>query len=412
MANDLVLKTFGGVEAVKKYAAAAYAAVAGVQFGDGKPILKLDKDSGDWFFGQEDTPLHKTDLLAVNPASFKHGFIAFDGNAVAFDEDGEAAEILLPITQPLPYRDELPRLEEPKKKRNARGGGDRTPRWMDQLAIELIVIDGKNKGAEMVFKPTSVGGLRMCAKLIGEVARRLDAGETDIVPLVELYSSSYNHRTYGEVFNPEHAIVEWKDFDDGDFVASTPVKSRSGAEKADPKEKTRRGDDVDTRRSSRRDDDEEERAPRGRRAARRDDEVDDNDEDGEPRRAKRQRGVDSPTDKVARDARRRRDEEQEERSPRRGRSVEDDADEGEDRSERRSRRGRDDDAGDAKSDASATNEVRSRGEEPRRARRGRDEDDGEADDDRASRRSRRDDDEDDRRAGPRGRNASAGGRRR
>lgn len=400
MANDLVLKTFGGVDAVKKYAAAAYAAVAGVQLGnDGKPILKLDKDSGDWFFGQEDTPLHKTDLLAVNPASFKHGFIAFDGNAVAFDEDGEPAEILLPITQPLPYRDELPRLEEPKKKRNARGGGDRTPRWMDQLAIELIVIDGKNKGAEMVFKPTSVGGLRMCAKLIGEVARRLDAGETDIVPLVELYSSSYNHRTFGEVFNPEHAIVEWKDFDDGDFVASTSVKSRSGAEKADPKEKTRRGDDVDTRRSSRRDDDQEERAPRGRRAARRDDEVDDNDEDGEPRRTRRQE------DTKDREVRQR-----EERASRRGRSVEDDADEGEDRSERRSRRtsedrrgGRDDDAGDAKSDAK---------EEPRRARRGRDEEDSEADDDRASRRSRRDDDEDDRRAGPRGRNASAGGRRR
>jgi hypothetical protein len=406
MGNALVLKAFGGVEAAKKYAAAAYAVISTIGMGnDGKPILRLTED-GDWIFGQDETPLHKTDLLAINPASFRHGYIAFDDKGVAFDVHGDPAEILQPIVQPLPYRDDLPELEEPRGKRSKR-----VPKWQDQLALDLIVVDGKNKGAEMVYKPTSVGGLRMCAKIIGEVARRLEADELEIVPLVELFSSSYFNRTWNkDVAVPEHAIIEWREFDDAEFVATAPAKAKSngkGAEKVDPKEKTRRGDDVDTRRSSRRRDDDEDQAPRSRRGAPREDEVDDQDEDGEPRRAKRERPARDDGERPARRAAR-----DEEPAPRRGRSVDDDAGEveedeaprrsrrgrDEEPAESRSRRGRDDDADDAKPAA--------------RARRGRDEAEEEVEERAAPRRARRDDDEDDRAAGPRGRKAASGGRRR
>lgn len=418
MGNALVLKAFGGVEAAKKYAAAAYAVISTIGMGnDGKPILRLTED-GDWIFGQDETPLHKTDLLAINPASFRHGYIAFDDKGVAFDVHGDPAEILQPIVQPLPYRDDLPELEEPRGKRSKR-----VPKWQDQLALDLIVVDGKNKGAEMVYKPTSVGGLRMCAKLIGEVARRLEADELEIVPLVELFSSSYFNRTWNkDVAVPEHAIIEWREFDDAEFVATAPAKAKSngkgaekvstsGAREVDPKEKTRRGDDVDTRRSSRRRDDDEDQAPRSRRGAPREDEVDDQDEDGEPRRTRRERGVEAPTDKVVR-ARDRAERTDDDRPARRGRSVEDVADEveedeaprrsrrgrDEEPAEGRSRRGRDDDADDAKPAA--------------RSRRGRDEAEEEVEERAAPRRARRDDDEDDRAAGPRGRKAASGGRRR
>lgn len=408
MGTDIAVKIFGGVEAAKKYAAAAYAAAATIAVGnDGKPILRLTED-GDWIFGQDETALHKTDLLAINPASFKHGYIAFDDKGIAEDDEGNPAEILLPIVQPLPYRDELPRLAEPRQSKRSK----RTPKWQDQLALDLIVVDGKNKGAEMVYKPTSVGGLRMCAKLFGEIARRVDAGESEIVPLVELDASSYYNRTWNkDVAVPEHHIVEWKDFDDGDFVAVAPAKERAksngkGAEKLDAREKTRRGDPVDARRSARRDDDEDE-APRGRRAARRDDEVDDQDEEGEPRRALREA---TGQKRDAKPATRRREEPAEDEAPRgrRGRSVEDEVEE--DEAPRRTRRGRDEEPAEGRSRRSRDDEG-DKAESAPRARRGRDEDEVDDEDRPAPRRARRDEpEEDDGKAGVRGRKAAAGGR--
>ena len=153
---------------------------------DGKPILKMTR-TGEWEFGADNEPLEPDDLLAINPLSFRHGYIAFGDNGPAETVDGEIAEIIVPITAPLPHKEDLPELEEIKQKR---GEAPIIPRWQLQLSVEMVVVDGPYKGQTLVYKPVSKGGMKLFRILAEEVARRLIEGNDDCVPVVELFSSS------------------------------------------------------------------------------------------------------------------------------------------------------------------------------------------------------------------------------
>lgn len=282
MGKEVALRQIGGVVAAQKYAE-ALAGLAGLVGADmdGKPILKLDRQEGFWRFGEGDTELTEKDVLAVNPFSFKKGFIAFADDGPASTIDGEVAEYLVPVTAPMPYKDELPEVEVIKGKR---GKPDKVPSWDLQLTVDLMVVEGPNKGAEMVYKPTSKGGLRMVRKLSEEVARRLAEGDEVCVPVIEVFSETYTHKTYGRVFTPAFEIIDWSTMDDEEFGASTArAEPEEDAPKAKPAkhpkagEKTAKGHDVDPRgtRKARapepeaeESEDEEEPAPRtrGRRA--------------------------------------------------------------------------------------------------------------------------------------------------
>src|SRR5258705_12914880 len=48
--------------------------------GEGKPILGLDKKTGQWQYGQENTPLHDTCVLAVEPINLPQRWSAFPRN--------------------------------------------------------------------------------------------------------------------------------------------------------------------------------------------------------------------------------------------------------------------------------------------------------------------------------------------
>src|SRR5258705_10189478 len=80
--------------------------------GEGKPILGLDKKTGQWQYGQENTPLHDTCVLAVDPINIRHGWIAFliNTSGLAQTVEGENATQLYPIGQILPPVEDLPVL--------------------------------------------------------------------------------------------------------------------------------------------------------------------------------------------------------------------------------------------------------------------------------------------------------------
>lgn len=345
MANDLVASRFGSLDAVQKYANALAGVSLLVGADNDRDILNVQPDEGYWCFGQDKTELHETDLVALNPSSFRHGYIAFSGKDVAFDLDGNPAEVLLSVTQPLPYVEDLPELEPIKGRR---GEKDRPPSWQLQIAVDMVVIEGPNKGAELVYKPTSRGGLKMLRKLTEEVARKLASGDATVVPVLELFTDSYNNKTYNKrVYTPEFAIVEWVGLDETEFKAEK-ADSKRGKGKTEPEkhpkrgERTAKGAPVDSRRAVRDEpvgdegDEDDDPAPRSRgRAAR--------DEEPAPR-GRRGRAPVEDEEPRTRSRRGRDEEEVEEPAPRgrRGREPVEDETEAEEPRTARSRRGRED----------------------------------------------------------------------
>src|SRR5688572_9915539 len=242
--NQVALTRFGGLDGAKKFAGALMNIGLMVGSDDGKPILKMSKD-GYWTFGQEEIELEEGDLLAINPASIKHGYIAFADDGPATTVDGDSAQIYQPITMPLPYVNELPEVEVIKGKR---GKQDWTPHWQFTLAFDAVVIEGPNTGAEMVYKPVSKGGLRMIRQIAEEIAKRLEDGSDECVPVVELFSDHYDHKTYGKTYFPVCEILEMMTLDDQTFSGAGTTDHATKPVKHPKKgETTARGHKVDAR---------------------------------------------------------------------------------------------------------------------------------------------------------------------
>lgn len=414
--NQLVVKSFGSVDAVRKYSGALRAATRGISAGNDRDILKIDDRNGDWTFGQDNTYVERDDLWAVNPLTIKHGYIAFDGGRdIAETKDGDRAEMLFSVTQELPEYDDLPELDIRSKK-----GRDET-KWKFQMAVELVCVEGPNKGAEVVYKPGSMGGLRAVRMIAEEIARRFDDEDADThVPVVELDSRSYHNKRYNkEVYNPLMHIIEWAGLDDTKFEsAGRDEEPKSGKARGGKKDEPRgngRGRDGD--------DDEDRSASEARRHNAREARKSEKDHKGEPVDRRRPRDEEAVEDEPKARRRGRDEEDAEERPARGGKRTEEEprrrtakADVEEEPRRRggdgEPRRGRDRDEERVETeDAPHRDETSSRG---RRGARDRDEDqddreDAKADDAPRSRRGR--DEEDDRPAGPRGRRAAAGGRR-
>lgn len=249
--NQIIVKSFGSVEGARKYAGALRSSTRHINAGgDDRDILKID-DRGEWTFGQERTVVERDDVWAINPLTIRHGYIAFEGKEVCLDLDGDRAEMTMSVTQELPAYDQLPELDTRPRK------GDKPARWQFQMGLELVCVDGPNKGAEVAFKPCSMGGLR-CIRLIAEEIARMfdnvDGGK--IVPVVELDSRSYVNKNYGKtIHNPIMHIVEWLGLDENTFATREEVKEdrehsskRDDVRTAKRDERTAKGDKVDQRR--------------------------------------------------------------------------------------------------------------------------------------------------------------------
>ena len=162
----------------------------------GLPLLqfKSREDSGTWMFGQRRTIPEPGSLWAVNPKSFKWGWICWgDGNKVL-------GERLVPISQPLPDVTELP---------------DKGFPWQQEMAVNLKCIGGTDAGAEVVFKTTTTGGKQEVVRLIDEVRDRLNGGQHDgkVSPIVQLEKNSYPHSQYGRTWTPVLTIMDWMSLD-------------------------------------------------------------------------------------------------------------------------------------------------------------------------------------------------------
>jgi hypothetical protein len=161
----------------------------------GVAILKMDK-TGTWVFGADQTEVQEGSLWAVNPFSFVHGYIAWgDGDVLG--------EKMAPVSQPLPALDAAP------------AGSKRG--WEMQVGMSLKCLNGEDEGLEVRYCATSVGGKRAVQELAVAIAGQVDRDQTAPVPVVDLQTEHYQHKSYGKIFTPVFNVKKWIGMD-GDVV--------------------------------------------------------------------------------------------------------------------------------------------------------------------------------------------------
>ena len=183
--------------------------------GSGMAILKMDK-TGHWVFGADQTEVEDDSTWAVNPFSFVHGYIAWG-------EGDVLGEKMVPVADPLPEMDVPP----PGAKRG----------WELQVGMSLKCMSGEDKGLEVVYNVTSVGGKRAVQKLALDIAAQVEKDQTMPVAAVRLKKEHYTHKSYGRIYTPIFEIVAWVGLDgQGDTPAAeeaapaeTPARRRRSA---------------------------------------------------------------------------------------------------------------------------------------------------------------------------------------
>lgn len=159
----------------------------------GSVILKMDK-GGHWVYGADQTEVDDGTEWAVNPFSFVHGFIAWG--------DGEVlGEKMVPVSQPLPEMDVAP----PGSKRG----------WETQVGMSLKCVSGPDKGLEVRYSATSVGGKRAVQALAVAIASQVEQDQSKPVPVVTLKKDHYTHKSYGKIYTPVFDVQEWISMDGG-----------------------------------------------------------------------------------------------------------------------------------------------------------------------------------------------------
>jgi hypothetical protein len=158
----------------------------------GLPMLqfKSREGSGTWMFGQRRTVPENGSRWAINPLTFRWGYVCFK------DATKPVGEHLVSVSQPKPNPAELPDTGFP---------------WGEEWSVDLKCLDGADAGVEVTFKSTTNGGIKAVATLIDNIRGRLNSGQHDdkISPVVLLEKDSYPHQQYGRVWEPLFSIVDW-----------------------------------------------------------------------------------------------------------------------------------------------------------------------------------------------------------
>jgi len=186
----------------------------------GQQFMKFTK-FGAFVFGAENMETEEGALFAVNPMGFGHGWIAWGDKA-----HGNESQMLGEVSAAA--KDPLPAKPNPV-------AGD----WSEQRLIQMACISGEDAGEQMLFKSSSLGGKKFYAALVLEVVKKINAGATDIVPVITLEADSYIHAKYGRIFTPLYTIKRWTTMDTVDPEAGVEEQDAAEPEQAPPKRERR-----------------------------------------------------------------------------------------------------------------------------------------------------------------------------
>ena len=202
--------------------AAKEAAIISKATSSGVILLRLLKD-GRWVYGSDDVEVQPDSLWAVNPFSMSMGYAAW-GDERGPNKGKLMGERMATINQPQITLDGVPDVGE---------------EWRAQRQFDLICLTGEDVGTLVRYKSTSLGCQKAFAGLMQEVSDHA-AGDGHIVPVVDLKSDSYKHKTYGLTYVPIFEAVEWRKLDDASPVAAADEEKTAEADVPAPTSDKRR----------------------------------------------------------------------------------------------------------------------------------------------------------------------------
>lgn len=182
---------------------AAYAAQhgnsnAGVQY------MKFDGNTGVFNYGADRTELEEGTQLAVNMNEYKNGFICWKEQEVV-DEKMISVVVVFAGAPPI-VQAHLPDHGPYKKYANGASDG-----WVEQYSVALKLLDN---GADVVFKTSSVSGIRSLKKLLSDYAAGRKVHGPDAVPIVEISTTTFVPKNAGpgtgKKYVPVFTVVGWK----------------------------------------------------------------------------------------------------------------------------------------------------------------------------------------------------------
>lgn len=196
-------------------AALAQSSVNAGAAGGGELYMMFTK-FGEWVYGAEKTEVEEGSQWAINPEGFTHGWQAWDQDNTS---NGPSGEVMVPATQPMPSEADLPAV---------------SGKWAKAIGVQMRCISGEDEGLQVLWKANSLGARKAYAEILQQVVIRIQAGKTDVVPVVELEADNYTHKTYGKIFTPAVNIVGWSDMDGNQ--AAQPEAIEAPAEEAPAKQ--------------------------------------------------------------------------------------------------------------------------------------------------------------------------------
>lgn len=187
----------------------------------GLPMLQFkSREGGIWLFGLKKTVVEDNSKWAINPASFKWGYVCFNDN-------NKPTERLVPVSQPKPDVTTLP---------------DTGFEWHEQWTVGLKCITGADAGVEAIYKAATIGGIQAIAGAIDATRDRVNGGQHDgkVSPIVLLERDSYPHSQYGKIWTPTLRIVDWMPLSGPAPAPASPPPPTSSPSPAAASEQPRR----------------------------------------------------------------------------------------------------------------------------------------------------------------------------
>jgi hypothetical protein len=163
---------------------AGFKNLEGIRSAGGLPFLGLDK-GGNWKYGQDATEPEPGAYWAVDTKTAQHGWIAWVDGKVA----GE-------------------RMVSIGEERHARTSLDAGLPWQDQVGVELVCVSGEDKGTKVLFKHSSVGGVKAFMSWKDAAKRAIPNDPAKPIAIVQLETTSYTNK-YGKITNPVLKICGW-----------------------------------------------------------------------------------------------------------------------------------------------------------------------------------------------------------
>lgn len=160
---------------------------AAIVVADGKPFFRLLRD-GTYVFGASNEEVQDGSRWAVNLASMCRGWVCWI--------DGELQGQVMASVQ-------APRLPQPAPVNGTA--------YAEQFGFDIVCLTGTDKGVNAQYKNNSYGFKKAFDQLCSDIAGRYVTDQRYYWPILTFTAESYDHKRYGEIWNPIFTVVAWAD---------------------------------------------------------------------------------------------------------------------------------------------------------------------------------------------------------